>query len=265
VGHIEETRAVRVVLINTESLIHHDLVGSTDLQQIPLQEDARNGLICALRTIPDATLILDSEIKVNEQARYQNLEGLQIAYELRIHPEIRFRGFIKLHGFMPLMRIREHRFGGLLRGGERIHAKEFALNGVSYSQYPAVDLQAEPPLTLSQWFGVVKELDEIFVQEFRRFEHGFRNVTMFRGMSNGARAEKKEELQSHLRMLTHIEMATIVQPGYQTALSDIKKALREVVSSVNEEDEDRTMSIFRTLKRDVDVLRKRLTEERQSL
>jgi hypothetical protein len=178
-GWLPEKRpSMRVFLVNNEKPIGCTSVKDGDITIIPKLGNERGKLLTVLRQNPEATLIIDAEIRMEESENYQDMRGLQFAYELRANPEIKFRGFVKLHGFLPLKRLKEHKFGGLLRGGDTIHGREFCLKGAIYVRYPSQDFRCGPALSETEYEEVARELDELFVREFRDFEHSFRNVNI---------------------------------------------------------------------------------------
>jgi len=254
---------MRIILINAEQLVRHYAGEADEVKVVSRTENARKNLFSALHDNPEATLILDSEIRFGEHSKYQDLEGLQLAYELRINPEIRFRGFMKLHGFLPIRALKEHRFGGLLRGGDKIHAREFRLKGVSYVVYPSWDFLEEPPLSESEWREVVCELDEIFVREFGDFEHSFRNIAMFRKMDATSKLEKKNEFESFLRTLLQIERTTAIRPVYIAQMEAIKKGLQRIIAEVCDAEESSVQKDLIRLKSEIAKFKVLLNEGTQ--
>jgi hypothetical protein len=224
----------------------------------PMGENSKNRLFESLKTNNDATLMIDSELITTQQSRYQDLEGLRIAYECRTHPTLKFRGYIKLFGFFPLFHVKENRFGGLLRGGERIHARDFTLKGASYFRYPNIDINEEPPLSEEGWGFVGEELDEIFIQQVRRFEHGFRNVIIASGMNTEERKEKKAEMESHLATLAQIEKTTVIQQRYRSSFDSIRANLRSVTNSFALADDSELGEILSKIKSEVHDLREQI-------
>lgn len=223
---------MRVVLVNNVDFANGTFWEHADVCLIsPRDENIRDRLFAALKKQSDATLLIDSELKRSDQSSHQALEGLKIAYECRTHPGLRYCGFIKLLGFLPLGHVKQNRFGGLLRSGEKIHAKEFTLRGASYFRYPDVDLDEGEPLSEAEWHAVVEELDEIFVQEFRRFEHGFRNLIIANEMDAETRMAKREELVSHLNTLEHIERSTVIQQRFRARFDSIRADLSSLTDS----------------------------------
>jgi hypothetical protein len=229
---------VRIVLVNNPGVVR-DLIGDgADAQFLPaLTGSARDGLFRAITANSDATLIIDSELKTSAQSRYQELEGLKLAYECRTNPQAQFRGFITLVGFLPLAHVKQHRYGGLLRGGERVHSRTLSLPGARYCRYPELDTAEQPPLRSDEWSGVVEELDEIFVQAFRAFEHVFRNIVIMRNLDMAKRREKTDELKSHLRTLEQIERTTVIQKRYHSQFDLIVRNLRMLIGGLGEGDD----------------------------
>ncbi|MBE3143900.1 MAG: hypothetical protein IMZ61_08250 [Planctomycetes bacterium] len=251
---------MRVFLVNIEKPIWCTSGKDGDITIIPKFGNERRELLTVLRQNPEATLILDTEIRMEELGNYQDLRGLQLAYELRANPEIKYRGFIKLHGFLPLKRLKEHKFGGLLRSGDTIHGRVFCLKGAIYVRYPSRDFRCGPALSETEYEEVARELDEIFIREFRDFEHSFRNVTILPNLAAPQIADKKKELASYLRTIRQIEKTTNIRPDYMNIMRAIERELQDLIEGLSTSGGSSISEELGRVKAEIFKLRQKLLE-----
>lgn len=164
------------------------------------------------------TLIIDSEIKFNKTDRLTDTAGLKTAYDIRINPEIKFLGFIKLFGFLPLEYLLKNQYSAILN-----------VNGSKYYRYPEINTETEEPLKVREWENIVVTLDQSIINEFRQFEHGLKNIT-FHPFNN--LIEKREELVSFYNKLAHIENNYPIPLHLAKDFQKLKTDFKSIVSDI---------------------------------
>jgi len=250
-----------IILINKNNLEH--IIRNTIKPTVLLTPNADNyksQLIDYIKKNRKATFILDTELKSFENSHYQNLEGLKLAYEIRTNPELMFFGHIRLLGFLPVEKLKNSRFGGILKSLDFSHDKTISDTGTQYSRYPYYNWQKEKALDESKWISVVSELEKIFIQEFRKFEHAFRNITIYNFESTKEKLDKKEELEGHLNTFEQIEKSTVIKNEYYKNYQHVKQIFLEYLKEYINLSDDEIKTKFKNLKNEILNLRNALME-----
>lgn len=163
-------------------------------------------------------LIIDSELKLNNNSHYLDFEGLKIAYNLRINPVCKFKGFIKICGFLPSKLVLNNRY-----------AKLIATEGTQYYRYPHIDISEGKPLNMDAWENVAVSLDQSLIDEFRHFEHGLKNITIH---SLDNLNEKKEELLSFFNQLIEMENKSQIPLNLIKDYQKLKVNFKSVITNI---------------------------------
>jgi hypothetical protein len=196
----------------------------------------------------DITILIDSEICFNKESRYQNLEGLRFAYELRTNPKLLYKGCIKLFGFLKYEDVMKNTYSSLIK-------KE---NNVFYFRYPdEINFREEKPLSNHEWLLCIDRLDLLFVTEFRKFEHSFQNIRI-RKTDN--KLDKFEEIQSYFNTLNQIEKASIISKRYLDDFELIKENFKKLIEIFKNTDLNSLINEFTDLKSHIKIFKSKYTK-----
>jgi hypothetical protein len=196
-----------------------------------------------LKKNPETTLILDSELKTTDSSKFQDLEGLKLAYEFRTDPDLQFRGFIKLFGFLPEEKLQRNNYKGILfnKNSERLPSSD----GSKYYRYPdEIDLKPESALSKDKWYAITSEMNQIFKQKISDFHHVFKNVTLLNIDDPDGKKEKERDLKILLANFKRINELTIINARFKERYNFILNEFSHFLDNFHSKDKENLLEKF---------------------